>query len=148
MCDHFTLISPNRLNSILEWSATAEIRHRENTHLSSTQIYDGAYFSRDGYPLHPLLPPFTPLPPLRPHARNKTGVRKLGVVSSRMTLVLALPKRTKTLLPLNICVVFALRSLYAALSKEKKPHSFHFLTTQRLPQPFFPRFGFGLVKRP
>ena len=71
------------------------------------------------------------------------GGRKPTVVSSGITPVLPLVKRTPMLL--NTSVVFALRTtLYSTALGDETP--FHLLLTTHLPSPtFFPQFDLGLV---
>ena len=111
----------------LEWSDTAEIRDRANTFFKHSDLRT-APTSR-----------VTATPPSTTRSKNRMGGRKPAVVSSRITLVLALAKRTTQ--------VSCLHSgpPYAPLPSETKPHSIYFLTIH-LPSPtFFAQFNLGLV---
>ena len=110
----------------LEWSDTAEIRDRANTFFKHSDLRT-APTSR-----------VTATPPSTTRSKNRMGGRKPAVVSSRITLVLALAKRTKTPIPLNTSVVFALRSTLCSIAlRDETP--FHLLFDNPPPLPNFLR---------
>ena len=80
----------------------------ERTLFSNTRIYV----------LHP---PLARRPrPLPQRAQNRTGIKKTGVVGSGTIQVLALVTRTKTHIPLNTSVVFALRTILCFIVRREE----------------------------
>ena len=107
------------------------VRHGRNSRLvkhlfQAFSFTYSAHLSRDGYA------------PFDHTLETGWGGRKPAVVSSGITLVLALAKRTKTPIPLNTSVVFALRTtLCSTALRDETP--FHLLFDNPPPLPNFLR---------
>ena len=109
----------------LEWSDTVEIPDRANTFFKHSDLCR-APTSR-----------VTATPPSTTRSKQDGG-RKPAVVSSGITPLLALAKRTTTPMPLNISVVFALRTtLCSTTLRDETP--FHLLFDNPPPLPNFLR---------
>ena len=95
----------------LEWSDTAEIRNRANTFFKHSDLRTAPTSRVTATPPSATRSKQDGGGPSTTRSKQDGGDRKPAVVSSGITPVLALAKRTKTPMPLNTSVVFALRTI-------------------------------------